>query len=181
VSFALVISSGFSSGRRETPYLDAKARTRTPSRRNVTTETPFSTIAPGDYSMATSPKHAETTTAATTTTRKVYESGEDLTLDSFADEEDDDLDDDDDDDEVDADDDEIDGGYDDGDDEIYGYSNEANVTSKNLIRGEGTNRTCGDDAPTDDVRLQTTTWRWRRGISPRTNWRGSAWSAPSTR
>jgi extracellular sulfatase Sulf len=122
-----------SSGRRETPYLDAKARTRTPSRRNVTTETPFSTIAPGDYSMATSPKHAETTTAATTTTRKVYESGEDLTLDSFADEEDDDLDDDDDD-EVDADDDEIDGGYDDGDDEIYGYSNEANVTSKNLIR-----------------------------------------------
>jgi hypothetical protein len=167
----LVISSGFSSGRRETPYLDAKARTRTPSRRTVTTETPFSTIAPGDYSMATSPKHAETTTVATTTTRKVYESGEDLTLDSFADEEDDDLDDDDDD-EVDADDDEIDGGYDDGDDEIYGYSNEANVTSKNLIRGEGTNRTGGDDAPTDDVRLQTTTWRWRRGISPRTNWRG---------
>ncbi|XP_044268144.1 extracellular sulfatase SULF-1 homolog isoform X2 [Tribolium madens] len=103
-----------SSGRRETPYLDARIK----ARRNTTTEAPLSTLAPEDYSMATSTKLWESTVTTTTTTpRRVYESGEDLTLDD-EDDEDEDIDEE-----------EIDD-----DDDIY--SNEANVTNKNLIRGE---------------------------------------------
>ncbi|RZC31787.1 extracellular sulfatase SULF-1 -like, partial [Asbolus verrucosus] len=129
-----------SSGRRETPFLDAKLKNKSviTARRNVTTEAPISTIGPVQHSVSVKPVTETTTTTTTTTTArsvsKIYESGEDLTLDSFGDDEDDDIDVDDDDDI----DDEIDGGYD-IDDDTY-YSNEANVTSKNLIRGEGTNR-----------------------------------------
>ncbi|XP_008193092.1 extracellular sulfatase SULF-1 homolog isoform X2 [Tribolium castaneum] len=112
-----------SSGRRETPYLDARIK----ARRNSTTEAPLSTLAPGDYSMATSTKFWESSTVTTTSPKKVYESGEDLALD--------DEDDDNEEEDIDVDEDEIDGGYD-VDDDIYVYSNEANVTNKNLIRDE---------------------------------------------
>lgn len=66
----------------------------------------------------------------TTTVRKIYESGEDPEVDD----EDEDIED------IDITEDEIDDSDGDIDDEIYEYSNEANVTNKNLIKGEGTNR-----------------------------------------
>lgn len=76
------------------------------------------------------------TNIATVSSRKVYESGEDP-IDLTDDDEDGD---DDENDDIDEDDNaDIDGGYDVGiDDDIY-YSNESNVTNKNIIKGEGTN------------------------------------------